>query len=187
MAVAGYIRVSSTEQNLDRQKDALKSKGIEFWFEDKLSGKDTERAGLKAMLAFVRDGDTVFVASFDRLARSLSDLLKIVERLKAQGVRLVSVKESIDTGTAQGKLQLALFGAISEFEREIIGERRDEGIASARARGKLAGRPATVKPKDFDKQVKAWRKGKQTAVKTFTNLGLSKSVFYKMVRDAGKA
>lgn len=184
MASVGYIRVSSSGQNVDRQTDAMNSKGIEKMFMDKLSGKDTKRPGLEAMLAFVREGDTVFVASFDRLARSLSDLLAIVERFRKQGIRLVSLKEAVDTSTASGKLQLALFGAIGEFERSIIAERRDEGIASARARGKQFGRPRTEKPIGFDKAVKRWKQGKASAVDTFKALGLSKSVFYGMVRES---
>jgi DNA invertase Pin-like site-specific DNA recombinase len=184
MAKVGYIRVSSAGQNIDRQTEALAAEGVEKTFTDKLSGKDTKRPGLSAMLAFVREGDTVVVLSFDRLARSLSDLLAIVERFRGQGVRLVSLHERIDTGTPAGKLQLSLFGAIAEFERSIIGQRRDEGIASARAKGKRFGRPRTEKPEGFDKAVRRWKAGKATAVETFKSLGLSKSVFYAMIRQA---
>jgi DNA invertase Pin-like site-specific DNA recombinase len=184
MAIVGYARVSSEGQNLDRQMDSLKKAGAESIYTEKLSGKDTKRPELNKMLAYVREGDTVMVASFDRLARSLSDLLKLVETFKEKKVRLVSVKESLDTSTPAGKLQLALFGAIAEFEREIIAERRTEGIESARARGKLFGRPRVNKPKDFDKEVKKWRKGEQTAVETFKKLGMSKSVFYEMVKGS---
>lgn len=184
MAIVGYARVSSDGQSLDRQTDALEAVKVEKMFTDKLSGKDTKRHGLEAMLEYVREGDTVYIASFDRLARSLSDLLSLVDRMRAQGVRLVSLKESVDTGTPAGKLQLSLFGAIAEFERAIIGERRDEGIASARARGKKFGRPKVDKPDGFDKAVKRWKQGKATAVETFTTLGLSKTMFYKMVRGS---
>jgi DNA invertase Pin-like site-specific DNA recombinase len=186
MATIGYARVSSKDQNLDRQTDALQALKVDKLFTDKLSGKDTKRVGLGAMLDFVREGDTVYIASFDRLARSLSDLLKLVEMFKAKGVRLVSIKESVDTATPHGKLQLALFGGIAEFEREIIAQRRDEGISSARERGKRFGRPRISKPEGFDKAVKRWKQGKATAVETFTALGLSKSVFYSMIREEGK-
>ena len=186
MAVVGYARVSSEGQSLDRQTDAMEAVKVEKLFTDKLSGKDTKRPGLDAVLEYVREGDTLYVASFDRLARSLSDLLQLVDRLQRQGVRLVSLKESVDTGTPAGKLQLALFGAIAEFERSIIGQRRDEGIASAMARGKKFGRPKVNKPDGFDKAVKRWKQGKATAVETFTGLGLSKTMFYKMVRESKK-
>jgi DNA invertase Pin-like site-specific DNA recombinase len=126
------------------------------------------------------------VASFDRLARSISDLRILVETFKEQKVRLFSLKESLDTNTPAGKLQLTLFGAISEFERELIAERRTEGINSARARGKTFGRPKVEKPIGFDKAVKKWKKGEQTTVQTFMGLGLSKSVFYSMVRETRK-
>lgn len=183
MAIVGYARVSSAGQNLDRQTDALESMKVEKIFTDKLSGKDTKRPGLESMLAYVREGDTVYVASFDRLARSLSNLLKLVEVFKAKGVRLVSMKESMDTGTPQGKLMLSVFGAFAEFEREIAAERRDGGIEAARARGAVFGRPRTEKPAGFEKAVRRWKAGKATAVETYTALGLSKTMFYKFVRE----
>lgn len=187
MATVGYARVSSAGQKLDRQTDALEAYKVEKLFTDKLSGKDTKRPGLVEMVNYVREDDTVVVASFDRLARSVSDLLALVETMKGKGVRLVSIKENVDTATAQGKLMLTLFGAIAEFERSIIGQRRDEGIASARARGARFGRPKVVKPEGFDKAVRRWKAGKATAVETFKGLGLSKSVFYAMVREGGGA
>jgi DNA invertase Pin-like site-specific DNA recombinase len=187
MAILGYARVSSTGQNLDRQLDSLKKAGAETIYTEKLSGKDTKRPELIKMVSYAREGDTVMVASFDRLARSLADLLKLVETFKEKKVRLVSLKESLDTSTPAGKLQLALFGAIGEFERELIAERRTEGINSARARGKTFGRPKVEKPSGFEKAVRKWRKGEQTAVETFKGLGLSKSVFYSMVRETVKS
>ena len=183
MATVGYARVSSVGQNLDRQTDALESRKVDRMYTDKLSGKDTRRPGLNEMLAYVREGDTVIVASFDRLARSVSDLLKLVETFGDKGVRLVSLKENVDTGTPQGRLMLTLFGAIAEFERAIIGQRRDEGIESARKRGARFGRPRIEKPEGFDKAVKRWKAGKATAVETFKGLGLSKSVFYTLVKQ----
>lgn len=183
MAVIGYARVSSEGQNLNRQEDALKEKGAEKVFTDKLSGKDTKRPGLAELLAYVREGDTVYILSFDRLARSLTDLLNLVEQLKKKRVRLVSIKENVDTGTAQGKLQLALFGALAEFQRETIGEQRDEGIKAAKQRGVKFGRPKMQKPDGWQVEVRRWRQGRQTAVETYNKLGMSKSMFYKMVRE----
>lgn len=186
MSVIGYARVSSEGQSLDRQTDALRESGAEKIFTDKLSGKDTKRPGLRKALDYARDGDVFTVASFDRLARSLPDLLDIVAELGGKGVKFRSLKEAVDTDTPAGKFQLAIFGALAEFERSIIAERRDEGIKAARARGKAFGRPRTVKPEGWDKEVRAWKAGKQTAVQTFKNLKLSKSVFYSMVKSEAK-
>ena len=185
MALVGYARVSSEGQSLDRQTDALEAVRVEKMFQDKLSGKDTKRPGLEAMLEYVREGDTLYISSFDRLARSLSDLLSLVERLNKQGVRLVSLKEAVDTGTPAGKLQLAVFGAFAEFERAIIGQRRDEGIAAARAKGKRFGRPRKPKPKGFQEAVETWKQGGATAASTYRSLGISKSRFYKLVAGEG--
>lgn len=183
MSVIGYTRVSSKDQNLSRQEDSLKEKGVEKVYSDKMSGKNTDRPGLKELLSYVREGDTVIVHSFDRLARSLPDLLQIVDSLREKGVELQSLKEAVDTATPQGKLQLALFGALAEFEREITGQRRDEGIRSARARGQRFGRPEVKKPAHWDQEIRRWKAGKQTAVETFERLKMSKTTFYKLVKQ----
>jgi len=183
MAVVGYERVSSKGQNLDRQTDALKQAGVERIFSDKLSGKDTKRPELQRMLEYVREGDTLIIHSFDRLARSLPDLLMIVERLKSSGVALRSLKENLDTSTPAGELQLAIFGAIAQFERAITAERRDEGIASARASGKRFGRPKVKRPDGFKREYDKWKRNEQTAVETFKSLGVSKTMFYSMVKE----
>lgn len=183
MAKVGYARVSSEGQNLDRQADALNAARVEKVYSDKLSGKDTKRPGLASMLEYVREGDVVVVASFDRLARSLPDLLAIVEKLRDKGVALMSLKEAVDTSTPAGKFQLAIFGAMAEFERAIIGERREEGIEAARRRGKQFGRPRVEVPAGFDKAVAKWKRGEASAVATYKALGLSKTRFYAMVKE----
>ena len=115
-----YVRVSTAEQNEERQLEALERFNIERWYTEKISGKNTNRPKLQEMLDFVREGDVVYVHDLSRLARSTKDLLSIVEQLDAKGVQLVSNKESIDTQTAAGKLMLTMIGAIAEFERQNL-------------------------------------------------------------------
>ena len=134
-----YIRVSTIEQNEQRQIDAMGKYDIEKWFTEKISAKDTNRPKLQELLDFVREGDTVHIHDFSRLARSTRDLLDIVERLNSKGVHLVSNKENIDTSTPTGKLMLTMIGAINEFERVNLLERQREGIAIAKREGKYKG------------------------------------------------
>lgn len=124
-----YIRVSSLDQNEDRQIEAMKIYPIEKYFTEKILAKNTDRPELQRMLEFVREGDTVHVHDFSRLARSTKDLLELVEYLTQKGVTLVSNKEALDTSTAAGKLMLTMIGAINEFERASILDRQREGIA----------------------------------------------------------
>ena len=134
-----YIRVSSVEQNEQRQVEAMQKFSIEKWFIEKVSAKDTNRPKLQEMLEFCREGDTVHIHDFSRLARSTKDLLDIVELLGKKGVTLVSNKENIDTSTPTGKLMLTMIGAINEFERMNLLERQKEGIAIAKREGKYKG------------------------------------------------
>ena len=134
-----YVRVSTVEQNESRQIEALEKHDIEKWFTEKVSGKDTNRPELQAMLDFVREGDTIYIHDFSRLARSTKDLLEIVDQLTAKGVHLVSNKENIDSSTPAGKLMLTMIGAIAEFERQNLLERQAEGIALAKREGKFKG------------------------------------------------
>ena len=139
MANLGYVRVSTVEQNDERQKEALKKYNIDKWFEEKISAKDTKREKLQAMLDYCREGDTIYVHDFSRLARSTKDLLSIVEFIKEKNVHLVSNKENLDSSTATGKLMLTMIAAIAEFERENLLERQREGIAIAKRKGKYRG------------------------------------------------
>ena len=149
MANIAYVRVSTVEQNEARQIEALKGKNIDKWFKEKVSAKDTNRPQLKAMLDYVREGDTIFIHDFSRLARSTKDLLEIVELLNNKGVHLVSNKENIDSSTPTGKLMLTMIGAIAEFERQNLLERQKEGIAIAKREGKYKGR----KPVEIDSEL----------------------------------
>lgn len=152
-----YVRVSTVEQNEARQIEALKKHNIEKWFIEKVSAKNTNRAELQNMLDFVRDGDTVFIHDFSRLARSTKDLLDIVETLNKKGVHLISNKENLDTSTPTGKLMLTMIGAINEFERVNILERQREGIAIAVREGKYKGRKSIVcSDIDFERQYKRY-------------------------------
>ena len=119
-----YIRVSSISQNEQRQIEALKPYNIDKWFSDKISGKNTNRNKLNEMLEYVREGDTIHILDFSRLSRSTKDLLNIVELLEKKGVKLISIKENIDTSTPVGKLLLTVIGAIAEFERQNILDRK---------------------------------------------------------------
>lgn len=134
-----YIRVSTVEQNEQRQIDAMQKYGIEKWFIEKVSAKDTNRPKLQEMLEFARDGDTIHIHDFSRLARSTKDLLDIVETLNSKGIHLISNKENIDTSTPTGKLMLTMIGAIAEFERQNLLDRQREGIAIAKRNGKYTG------------------------------------------------
>ena len=136
----GYVRVSTVDQNEARQIEGLQKYGIEKWFTEKVSGKNTNRPQLQAMLDFAREGDTVYVHDFSRLARSTKDLLDIVETLTEKKIHLVSNKEAIDTSTPQGKLMLTMIAAIYEFERTNMLERQREGIAIAKANHVYKGR-----------------------------------------------
>ena len=141
MANIAYVRVSSADQNEARQLEALKRFNIDKWFSEKVSGKNVDdRQQLRDLLDWVREGDTVYVHDFSRLARSTKDLLSITEQLTAKKVHLVSLKENLDTSTPTGKLMLTMIAAINEFERQTILERQAEGIALAKKNGAYKGR-----------------------------------------------
>jgi len=142
--IIGYARVSTDEQNLDVQSDALTVAGAGKLFADKISGSKRERPELDRMLDQLRGGDVVTVTKYDRLARSLKDLLEIVETIQARGAGFRSLAEDIDTTTPAGRLVFHVFASIAQFERERISERTREGLASARERGRIGGRPPAL-------------------------------------------
>lgn len=149
MKKLGYIRVSTILQNEARQEKTLERYDLDKVFKEKISAQDTERPQLKAMLDYAREGDTIYISSFDRLARSAKDLLEIVEQLDNKKIKLISVKENLDTSTPTGKLMLTMIGAINEFERANILERQKEGIIIAREQGTYIGRKPIEIDKDF--------------------------------------
>lgn len=178
-----YIRTSTVEQHEDRQIEALKKYGIEKTFIEKVSAKDTDRPRLQEMLSFVREGDTVYVQSFDRLARSTQDLLSIVEKLKAEKVELVSDKENIDTSTATGKLMLTMVAAIAEFERTNLLERQREGIAIAKAKGVYKGRKkVTIDEEKYEVLYEQYMKRKLSKSEMAKRLGISRPTLDKLLK-----
>ena len=140
MANIAYVRISTVEQNDARQVEALAKHGIDKWFTEKASAKDTNRPELQAMLEYAREGDVIYIHDFSRLARSTADLLRIVEDLHSRGIQFISNKENLDTSTPTGKLMLTMIAAINEFERANLLERQREGIAIAKAQKKYKGR-----------------------------------------------
>lgn len=183
----GYVRVSSIAQNEERQLQKMKENNIEKIFIEKISGKNiTDRTELQAMLNFVRERDTIFVHDLSRIARSLQDLLKIIDLLKIKKVTLVSFKENIDSSTPTGKLMLSLIGAINEFERENLLERQAEGIALAKLHGKYKGRKPIKLPDNWEFIYKKWKNREITAVEAKKILNLKHSTFYKFVNMQNK-
>lgn len=179
-----YIRVSTEEQNEARQIEAMKDKGIEKYFKEKVSAKSMKRPQLAAMLDFVREGDTVYIHDFSRLARSTRDLLTIVEQLDAKGVQLISNKESLDTHTPTGKLMLTMIAAINEFERENLLERQREGIAIAKKEGKYMGRkPIEIDDTVFINAYEQYKRRELTKKGLAEKLNVSRPTLDKMIKD----
>ncbi len=186
MANIAYVRVSTAEQNEARQEEALKKHKIDKWFEEKISGKNTDRPQLQAMLDYVREGDTVYIHDFSRLARSTKDLLAIVELLEEKKVNLVSNKENLDTSTPTGKLMLTMIGAINEFERQNLLERQREGIKIAKEAGKYRGR--AVKQIDeelFRESYEAYKSRQISKSKMAEQLNISRPTLDKLLKDKG--
>ena len=178
----GYIRVSTQEQNTMRQEVLMQELGVDEVYIDRLSGKNTDRPELKKMMDYVRKGDTVIVESISRFARNTRDLLELIEKLSEKGVEFVSRKEAIDTTTPTGKFMLTVFGAVAELEREYILQRQREGIAIAKADGKYRGRKP-IERSNFDAVEKLWRAGTISAAEAMRRLDMSRSTFYRKVRQ----
>jgi DNA invertase Pin-like site-specific DNA recombinase len=179
-----YQRISTRSQNLTRQEVMAADFGIDKVFVDVMSGKDTKRPQLEEMLAYVRAGDVLIIESFSRLGRSLRDLLDIIEHLEKKNVILQSQKEGVCTDSASGRLQVALFAALSQFEHDIMLERQAEGVAAAKAAGKYTG--GVKKPTDWDcfKSIHSqWRAGKLTAVAAQKMMGMTAPTWYRRVKE----
>lgn len=179
-----YVRVSTVEQNEARQLEALEKHGIDKWFKEKISGKDTNRPELQRMLEYVREGDTVYIHDFSRLARSTKDLLEIVEFFKEKKVNLVSNKENLDSSTSTGKLMLTMIAAINEFERQNLLERQLEGIAIAKAEGKYKGRAVKQIDEDtFNKAYAEYESRKINKTELAKKLNISRPTLDKLLKD----
>lgn len=167
--IVGYARVSTDHQSLDAQTDALKAAGAGKVFADRISGSKRERPELDRMLDQLRDGDVVTVTKYDRLARSLKDLLDIVETIRERGAGFRSMAEDIDTTTPAGRLVFHVFASIAQFERERISERTKEGLAAARKRGRIGGRPPALTTAQRD-EVRRMRDEEHRAVPEIARL-----------------
>lgn len=188
MAHIAYVRVSTAEQNEARQIEALKKHDIDKWYTEKVSGKNMNRPQLKAMLDYVREGDTVYIHDFSRLARSTKDLLAIVDQLQEKGVHLVSNKENLDTSTSNGRLMLTMIAAINEFERENLLERQREGIAIAKAAGKFkGGQVKRIDDKTFCAAYDRYQHRELNKTQLAAELRISRPTLDKMLKDRGLA
>ena len=180
--IFGYARVSTEQQNLDRQLDALRKYGCDVIYNEKMTGTKRDRPELAKMLDRMTGGDTVVIESLSRLGRSTKDLIELTELFQSKGVHLVSLKESIDTSTSTGKLLFTLMSAIAQFERDVIADRTREGLKSARARGRTGGRPKTD-PDAVRKAIKLYNT-RQYSIKEIEELtGVKKSTLYRNLPD----
>lgn len=180
----GYIRVSTVEQHEDRQvKDLTENAKVSKVFIDKLSGKDTNRPQLNAMIDYVREGDTVVVSEYSRLARSTKDLLNIIDTLENKGVTVISMKEKLDTSTPNGEFMLTVLAGVATLERKLMLQRQREGIAIAKANGKYKGRQSKQKPDDWE-SLKAMYMSRQITVSEIAKrCDVSRPIVYKWLKE----
>jgi DNA invertase Pin-like site-specific DNA recombinase len=180
----GYARVSTDDQNLDLQRDALEKAGCEQIFTDRISGTKDRRPGLEEALSHLRSGDTLVVWRLDRLGRSLRHLIDTVTTLQERGIGFKSLTESIDTTTSGGKLVFHIFGALAEFEREIIRERTTAGLQAARARGRNGGRPKKLTNKQIQMLQHLAADRKHSVREICQTLGIGRTAFYRYAKYA---
>ena len=174
----GYARVSTQDQNFDLQKDALTRAGCDKIIEDQISGSMITRPGLGRIFDILRPGDTLVVWRLDRLGRGLKHLIEIVNDIEARGIGFKSLTESIDTTTTGGKLIFHIFGALAEFERNVIQERTRAGLNAARARGRQGGRPKVLDAKKHEALISLYAERKHTVSEICKILGISRGTFY---------
>jgi DNA invertase Pin-like site-specific DNA recombinase len=178
----GYARVSTSDQNLDLQMDALEAAGCERVIQDVASGAKTSRPGLDEALAYIRPGDSLVVWRLDRLGRSLPHLIHTVTMLEERGIGFQSLQESIDTSTSGGKLIFHMFGALAEFERNLIRERTEAGLRAARARGRKGGRPKALDEKKTQLLYKLYDERQHSISELCDMMGISKTALYGYLR-----
>lgn len=176
--LVGYSRVSTDEQNLDLQIDALKIAGCEKFFQDLGSGSSLERKGLKESVEFMRSGDVLVVWKLDRLGRSLKHIIELVAQLEKKGIGLKFLQEKIDTTGAAGIFYLQIFAALAEFERNIIRERTSAGLASARSRGRFGGRPKKLSKDKIEMLKQLYESQKHTVQEIADLVGISRVAVY---------
>ena len=184
----GYARVSTSDQSLDLQTDALKAAGCEKIFSDQgVSGAKAERSGLDKALDHIRKGDVLVIWKLDRLGRSLSHLLSIIEDLKARGADFASLQDGFDTSTASGEMVFSVIGAMAEYERNLIRERTMAGLAAARARGRMGGRPKSLDKSQVKVVIALANEGELTIKEICEQVGCSRSTYYRQVAPRLKA
>ena len=182
MARLAYVRVSTAEQNEARQIEALEKYKIDRWFTEKISGKNTNRPELQKMLDYAREGDTIYVHDFSRLARNTRDLLTIVDTLSSKGIALHSNKEGLDSNTPTGKLMLTMIGAIAEFERQNLLERQREGIEIAKREGRYKGR-LPVQVENFAEYYQKYMRREYSKAELARELHISRPTLDKLIRE----
>lgn len=181
--IIGYARVSTIEQNLDRQLDALKENGAEKVFTEKATGKKTDRPELMHLMDQLRDGDIVIISELTRLSRSTKDLFVIVEQIQSKGANIKSLKETwLDTTTPHGKLMFTIFAGLSQFESDLTAQRTREGLAAARTRGRLGGRPKVAADKSI-MAVKMYDSNEFTVNEICTSCNIGKATLYRLIKD----
>ena len=182
----GYVRVSTVEQNLDMQMDALHNDGCKEIFQDKVSGTQADREGLEKALEYMREGDTLVVWKLDRLGRSLKHLIELITQLNKKKMYFKSLQEKIDTSTSGGKLIFHVFGALAEFERDMISERTRAGLKAAKKRGRMGGRPKKLSAKEIA-LAKSLMEDESNSIGDICELlGVSRSTIYRNVNDDSK-
>lgn len=182
--LVGYARVSTQDQNLDLQKDALLKAGCERIFTDVISGAKSDRNGLDEAIQFMRSGDTLVVWKLDRLGRSLKHLIEVVNQLHEREISFRSIQENMDTTTSGGKLIFHVFGALAEFEREIIRERTQAGLSAARSRGRMGGRPKVMDDKKIA-MAKSLMDNDQYSIQDICEmLNISRATLYRHIKTA---
>ena len=181
----GYARISTDDQNLALQHDELTAAGCEKIYEDRISGARAERPGLALAMEVARAGDTLIVWRLDRLGRSLKDLIAFAERLEQRKVGLRSLKEALDTTSSGGRLIFHMFGALAEFERDLIRERTQAGLSAARARGRLGGRPKLLTPEKRRLAVQLYQAKEHSIAEICRLMGISKPTLYSYLAEAG--
>ena len=179
----GYARVSTEDQNLDMQIDALKEAKCDHIYEEKMSGKINDRPALEKALNFMRKGDTLVVWKLDRLGRSLRHLIEVINDLMDDGMYFMSLQENIDTTSTSGKLIFHIFAALAEFEREIISERTKAGLKAAKSRGRYGGRPKKLDHKQAQMVKRMWKDHSVTIDEICRTFDISRTAMYRYLKE----
>ncbi len=184
--LVGYARVSTHDQNLDLQRDALKQAGCTKVFTDKAGGTKADRTGLSTAIDYAREGDILVVWRLDRVGRSLKQLIEVVNLLNYRQIGFKSIQENIDTTSTGGKLVFHIFAALAEFERDVIRERTRAGLAAARARGRLGGRPRKMDKKKIELAKSLYDENRLSVEEICEMINVSRATFYRYVRPTSK-